>query len=278
MGRTGRGGFATSGIMNTVHWAAINAPPMAWSSLPPLSAAFLTVTVSDSRRHFAPGNTDPQIPMSFARTTQRAREGEAGPVSDILNQIIQIEEYWTRIGEGMQRGSSKTWWQLISPPPQAEMTYQCDANLGSPPTVDCTQIEWSQLGSPSDTLSIGRGVTFFHSNTCYLAISTTVAMVVSWNQIRTAVATLVNMCIQNPYQPAQGGTAYYSPQPVQAGGRNKKKMRRDSDITGLNALPSGLKLFMFEQSEAWTNPTEELNTCAWQAVLKGRSLTACNKR
>ena len=35
------------------------------------------------------------------------------------------------------------------------MTYECDENLGAPRPVDCSQLEYSQLGAPSDTFTIG---------------------------------------------------------------------------------------------------------------------------
>ena len=57
--------------------------------------------------------------------------------------------------------SSIPWWNLLpsflSQPASSpdEMTYQCDANLGAPTQFDCTRLEYSQFGSPSDTVIIG---------------------------------------------------------------------------------------------------------------------------
>ena len=75
------------------------------------------------------------------------------------------------------------------------MNYECDASLGSPAEVDCT---WNQLTSASDTLTVGLGeVTFLHANTCYLAISAAVNLVLNWSQIRTAVRSFLNQYVRS---------------------------------------------------------------------------------
>ena len=158
------------------------------------------------------------------------------------------------------------------------MSYQCDAGLRSPATVDCAYIEWNQLTPASDTLTVGpkAGVRFLHSNTCYLAISSIIPLALTWNQVRTAVSALMSICIQNPFQAAHGGRAYYSHPSHQIGKRGKK--RRSSEVTGLNALPPHVNITIFEQTEPWTNPAVELRTCAWQAVSKGHPITFCNAK
>ena len=40
---------------------------------------------------------------------------------------------------------------------QQHMAYECDASLGAPSPVDCSQLDYSQLGIPSDTVTIGPG-------------------------------------------------------------------------------------------------------------------------
>ena len=40
-----------------------------------------------------------------------------------------------------------------------DMIFDCDMDLGKPGLEDCSQIEYSQLGPPSDSLSIGPGRT-----------------------------------------------------------------------------------------------------------------------
>ena len=62
-------------------------------------------------------------------------------------------------------GSLTPWWQQQIAPSADEMAYECDAALGSPSDVDCSQIEWNQLMQASSTLSVGPGnPTFLHSS------------------------------------------------------------------------------------------------------------------
>ena len=173
----------------------------------------------------------------------------------------------------MTRGSHRPWWGGHSPAPQDEMTYECDDLLGNPSVADCSRIEWNQIGPATDTIAVGPGVTFLHSNSCYLAISATISLVLAWEQVRAALATLMNVCIQHPYQPPQGGRAYFGAQRKRVSGH---KSRRRSSPTGLNALPPHANITIFQQSEAWTNPADELRTCTWKAVLGGRSVKSCN--
>lgn len=64
----------------------------------------------------------------------------------------------------MRRGGGKLWWQFF-PLSSNEMNYECDAGLGSPSEVDCTQIEWQQVSPASDTLTVSPGrVIFLHSS------------------------------------------------------------------------------------------------------------------
>ena len=64
----------------------------------------------------------------------------------------------------MTRGGSRPWWSPVVPGPD-EMTYECDASLGSPSEVDCLHIQWDQLSPASDTVQVGPGsTTFLHSS------------------------------------------------------------------------------------------------------------------
>ena len=61
----------------------------------------------------------------------------------------------------MKLGSDMTWWGREAADPANEMTYQCDADLGSPTAVDCAHLEYERLqpaGAP-DTVQIGPGLT-----------------------------------------------------------------------------------------------------------------------
>lgn len=58
--------------------------------------------------------------------------------------------------EDMVKGGAEKWWEYNRDHP-IEMTYECDAKLGSPSVVDCTQIQWQGLGPPSDTIRLTPG-------------------------------------------------------------------------------------------------------------------------
>ena len=82
----------------------------------------------------------------------------------LLKKMFEIgARFWSTQVQSMRRGGTTPWWTL--PLQKSEMTYECDSSLGSPPIVDCTQVEWQQLGAASDSLTLGPGkVTFFHSS------------------------------------------------------------------------------------------------------------------
>lgn len=269
---SGLGGFATYGIKDLVDqvFPLQQVRAGALSTLP-IFTTFITVTISvKGRRLTAPGNYDPGVPESIAQkfTTKYT---EATPNSKFELLYGTSVKTWEMKTEDMSRGGTTPWWKPASDASD-EMTYECDAGLGSPSSIDCSKIEWSQLGPPSDTVSVGPGrVTFLHSNTCYLAISASVALLLTWEQIRAAVSALMNVCVQHPFGNPQGGRAYYGHQPPpRVSGRNAKR-----GPTGLNALPPHANITVFQQKEVWTNPEAELNTCTWKAVAKGLSVTAC---
>ena len=174
----------------------------------------------------------------------------------------------------MQRGGSKTWLpagSMASMQTTYDMAYECDASLGSPPEADCSQLEWSQLGPPSDTVSVAPGVaTFVHSNSCYLAISASANLILTWQQIRAAVEALLVICVMQPFNSPQGGRAYYKVQSKTLQGWNKKR-----DVTGLNALPPHANITLFEQSEPWTNANDEVKSCSWHAVSSRTAVSTC---
>ncbi|MCJ1225206.1 hypothetical protein MMC12_001855 [Toensbergia leucococca] len=262
----GIGGFGTLGITSLAAFVSTGATPWNTRSFP-ISTRFLTVSVRNTyTRSRQPGRSDPAIALALAQSAPSSVASIPG------ERLLSASQIWSMQAEGMQRGSIRYWYSNVAL--AADMTYQCDANLGAPSVVDCTQIEWSQLNPSFSTLAVSPGITtFLHSNTCYLAISAVVSLVITWAQIRTAVSTLINMCIETPYQNTRGGRAYYTASQVI--GNPGRRMRRDSDLTGLNALPPGMNVTMFEQKEPWTNPAAELYTCTWEAVSRGSAVSAC---
>ena len=315
----GYGGFITAGFHRLVNYIIERnlLPVLAYTELrksylicisndltPPLialsdggtasSTAFITITVTHAESPKSgkqPGNTDPAIPLVIGKYMHAAVGGSEG--SGQLPKIRSIGgQMWELASTGMIRSSSTTWWLSASQSStHDEMTYECDTALGSPAVVDCTQVEWNQLGPPSDTVRVGPGmVQFLHSSeskvsvtaislatdprtypdTCFVAISAEIIILLSWSQIRTAVSTIMNMCIQNPLQSSQGGRAYYK--------SAAKATRRDggfTQLTGLNALPPHTNITIFQQQEPWTDPTKELSSCTWDAVQNRNPLTKC---
>ena len=274
--RAGQGGYATVGFSNTRDWLlGPDSPPQQWAAPPPVSASFFTVTLSaPTNRFYAPGNTDPEVPIALGEYMTRISRADND--MRLLPHIRDAILYWEIQSIGMRLGSGQPWWSPQNMVASNEMSYQCDAGLGSPATVDCAHMEWDQLTPASDTLTVGpkAGVTFLHSNTCYLAISSTIPLTLTWNQVRAAVSALMSICVHNPFQASHGGRAYYSHASHQIGKQERK--RRSSEVTGLNALPPHVNITIFEQSEPWTNVAGELRTCAWQAVSKGHPVTSCN--
>ena len=66
----------------------------------------------------------------------------------------------------MIRGGRISWWDNLHDGEFTDTTaYECDAGLGTPSEVDCTQIEWHQLRPASDSLKVQAGeVLFYHSS------------------------------------------------------------------------------------------------------------------
>jgi len=150
-------------------------------------------------------------------------------------------------------------------------------------------------------------------DTCQVAISTAVAITVSWRHIRIALDTLFNVCVSHPLLPATGGRARYGPQPS-VSRRSRLKGRQanngtgeqcgidqcglleDPDISGklsapalchipvtdddenpgLNALPPPLNITVYNDPQISASTSALLSdSCAWRAILAGRSVDTC---
>ena len=75
------------------------------------------------------------------------------------------------MGASNGRGSGKNWFSQGATLPPDDMAYECDSGLGSPSEVDCAKLEFSELGPPSDTISISPdNPTFLHSSDSPLPI------------------------------------------------------------------------------------------------------------
>ncbi|MCJ1258687.1 hypothetical protein MMC24_006520 [Lignoscripta atroalba] len=182
----------------------------------------------------------------------------------------------------MTRGGGYPWYGQSSQaePPNNTMTYECDTKLGNPSVVDCSQLQYSQLGKSTESLALRPGVVdFLHSGSCNVAISASAPMVLSWAQIKAALDELVELCVNNPVATAVGGKAFYGAQSsidLDLGGGRKRKRKRD--ITGLNALPAHANITLFQQleiSDAFPDDPDETQTCTWQNVLAGEDVRLC---
>ena len=110
-----------------------------------------------------PGDYDPMVAVQLfyyqVLATQREQVG-----SDGMAALAIQANFWNTQSKLMTRGGARSWWQKPSSV-QNEMTYQCDASLGQPSEVDCSQIEWQQLGSMSDSIVIGpEKIAFLYSS------------------------------------------------------------------------------------------------------------------
>ena len=269
----GVGGFGTLDFANVLGWAM---DPRTYLYGPiPASSAFITVSIVARRTDLRPGIYDPEVAIALWGASNIAAALSVEHSPDERAMLARAQAWKTRAHQ-MTRGLSVQPWNgrdtQTSPSAVDEMTYECDSNLGNPTMADCAQIEWTQLGHPSDSLTVGPEATFFHSNTCTLAISAAVTVVLLWQQIQTALAMLMDTCIQFPYQPPRGGRAYYNPQPVKV---SRLKNKRQSSVTGLNALPPHANITIFEQREGWTNTSAELDSCTWKAALDGQPTKPC---
>lgn len=230
------GGFATNKISNLANY--LRDPNTDLSRPYPISAHFLTVSVK--ARTFGdpqPGNTHPSIAVLIAEYLSGVMKGANNALRAKLGDTVHR---MVVVSQKMRPGGNTPWWQQV-PDSADEMTYECDANLGAPAAVDCAKVEYGELGADENTISVGAGVVkFLRSGTCQVAITAATTITLNWRQIRTALDTLFNICVNPPYFAGTGGKAYFGPQPVVSRrSRWWKRQDDDDDLTGLNALPPG---------------------------------------
>lgn len=239
----GLGGFGTYQLSNLFDFLLTrNSIPLPVTI--PASTAFVTISVTSAQvRLFSPGDKSAVLPFSLSSDLmdQAERLGSTDKISarDSARRSVAYKE----IGLQLLTGSSRVpWWSSdLQTPAHAlsnpnEMSYECDVNLGAPALDDCSRIEWEALRPDSDTLQVGpKAATFLHRNTCHVAITASVNLVLTWEQVRVALSALLNVCLQAPVgAKPQGGRAFYAGPRQQISGRGQKKKRQ---LSGLNALP-----------------------------------------
>ena len=203
--------------------------------------------------------------------------------NSLSNTAEQINRYWGRMGrERHGDGYGNPWWGMYglgssSPLSKATTTYKCDAKLGRPQHVDCSMLQYSQLDHEDDRLTLQPGLSkFLHSQTCNIGISVSRSTSVTWRQIKAAVDTIIEACVNNPLTSATGGRAFYGHQ----NGFNidifGKKRKRDPD--SMNALPLGVNITLFQQFESFPTPPtdgEEMESCTWLKALHNQDVRSC---
>ena len=275
----GVGGFVTASFENMVNYFT-NPSTILTETLPPW-AGFLTVTIAGKPRYddldeIGPGDYDPAVPIAIADSLRRIGNGirKGNPYAiRYFKDAACLEMH----AKEMDRSSlEETWWKDLGTVLTDLMTYECDAKLGSPTAIDCSQLEYSSLiGAPSDSVTIGPGMDQFLSlGTCSVAITASVHLVLTWSQIRITLDTLINQCVSNPLEPAIGGRAYF--QLSSSLDSPSYQMRRDT-LDGSNALPLHANITLFKQNEPIkTNVQSEFETCTWHQILVGGAVASCH--
>ena len=160
----------------------------------------------------------------------------------------------------------------------ATTTYVCDAKLGNPRDVDCGQLQYSQLQSLPESLTLEPGVAkFLNVGTCTLAIAASKILVITRDQIAAALNDLVQICIGNPLAKAIGGRAFYGGKSeIDLGDSGEKTRKRDA--SAWKSVPLGANITLFQQLEIFsTFPTalEDIKTCTWQKVISREDVRQC---
>ena len=110
-----------------------------------------------------PGDYDPAV-GEFLSDVLHSRRQNAQSGTALQQHYAEAESLLARQTLSMERGADTTWWDYRLTALDDTMTYECDAKLGDPSTVDCSQLEYSQLGIASEFVTIGPAtVKFVHS-------------------------------------------------------------------------------------------------------------------
>ena len=240
------GGFGTIGLRNAIDWIANEATTEATIRNGPLprSASYFTVTVgrADRGSWMDPGYDDPAIARALSDGVREKGNSERADKLDLLSQTMLRSN---------DQGSTVSWWTAFSgldsedDEPSSEMVYACDAQLGTPNAVDCSQLAYSGLGSPSDTVSIGPGsaTRFLSFGSCHAAVTSLATIALTWAQISAGLNTLVDSCVMHPLVGARGGRAFY------AKSTGSKRRKRAVVINGLDALPPGVNITLCDAAK-----------------------------
>ena len=197
---------------------------------PPL--IFFTVTIDGGDGPLnSPGDYDEMPPKMLARNLgDKQREAKGTPLEQHYRDGVR--QYLGYAVQARVSGYTNRWWSPAQNSIAADnMAYECDADLGTPNSTECSQIEYSQLGAAGDKITIGPGNpkvlssskehictkntcrflsgAEFGIGTCNVAITSAMLIVITWAQVKAALDELIDLCGSNPQQGAVGGKAYY---------------------------------------------------------------------
>ena len=237
------GGFSTIGLQNAIDWIADEAIPEATirDGPMPIAATYFAVTIerTDQGSWMNTSMEDPAIAEALSDGVRRKGNSERA------DKLALIAETMPR---SRTMGGTTVWWQGFSGSGSgddslsSEMVYTCDAQLGTPNAVDCSQLAYSGLGPPSDMVTVGPGslTKMLSSGTCHVAVTALTTIALSWAQISAGLNTLVDSCVMHPLVGARGGRAFY--------GKSTGSRKRAVAVNGLDALPPGASITLCDIS------------------------------
>ena len=231
----------TLGLGNTIRWLAdpstsnqtIRNGPV------PAEASFFTVLIDNNwfGGFFDVPNDDPAVAEALGDGVRDRGNVERGNVLTHGSQFMERE-----------RGERRSWWSFFGAggsddDQSSDMVYTCDAELGTPKAVDCSQLAYSRLGPPSDTVTVGPSSSKPLSlGTCNALVTAVKTITLTWAQISAGLNTLIDSCVIHPLLGARGGIASYGKSMI------SKEKRVTTAVSGLNALPPGVKITLCDTS------------------------------
>ncbi|MCJ1232947.1 hypothetical protein MMC14_000901 [Varicellaria rhodocarpa] len=179
------GGFGTVQFQNVVNW--VTTPSTTFENISqepwPYDATFFTVTIMSDIRFEGPGYEDPAISEALSDAMQKA--GRNAPANSDM--AAHYSEGTSRLFQQAQRMTPR-------------------GSPGSPNPADCSMLKYTQLGPPTDAMTVRPGLSrFFSSKTCNLAVTTGIAVVITWAQIRAALGILIDVWVSHSLSSARSG-------------------------------------------------------------------------
>ncbi|KAL8992738.1 MAG: hypothetical protein Q9169_006878 [Polycauliona sp. 2 TL-2023] len=221
---------------------------------------YVVVTVQHSQQPSRrAGDTDVNVAEKVLGFTRQLWDSEdSQPHKDWYWQLGEKLE--AKVAEMSSDQEEVNWWEPVASGRRNKMDYRCLDSVDGPAVVDCVKLQYQGFGEGALGLHAGE-TRYLNQGTCALAVSTTKAVILSWDQVSAAFGALFVFCVDHPLLPSKGGRAT----PTLGGFGSKAKRNRTADITGLNALPEGAMINIWKHSGDQSNLPRELS-----AVLKAQ--------